>query len=202
MENNHYIVGIYLAAGNSRRMGRDKLSLPLLDSILGIRALQTALHSKINHIMMITSGKSNLSWSHYSHNKLSIVTCEQSHKGISFSLKKGIAEAKKINADGVMILLADQPFIKASMLNELIALFDKEQPHYVASSYQNIIRPPLLIGKVLFSFVDQLSGDRGLKHILTNDPQIIGKSVPFEDEKLFIDIDTREEYREITDKLT
>lgn len=55
---------------------------------------------------------------------------------------------------------------------------------------------------MLFSFVDQLSGDRGLKHILTNHPQIIGKSVPFEDEKLFIDIDTREEYREITDKLT
>ncbi|MGG0717210.1 NTP transferase domain-containing protein [Robertmurraya massiliosenegalensis] len=202
MENNQRIVGIYLAAGSSRRMGRNKLTLPLGNSILGIHALHTALHTGINHIIIITSEKSELQWSKYLHNKLSVVTCEESKKGMSFSLKRGFSEAQKMNADGVMILLADQPFIQASMLNELIDTFSNEPVEYVASSYNNIIRPPLLIGKSIFPLVDQLSGDKGIKQVLMKHLQIKGKTIPFEDEMLFIDIDTREEYREMNDKLT
>lgn len=196
-----HMVGVYLAAGSSKRMGDNKLALPLGNLILGAHALHTALQTTISHIIVVTNEKSSIDWETYAREKLTVVTCKESKQGLSYSLKEGVRTAQEMNVDAAMLLLADQPFIQASMLNELISVFSKGEVEYVASSYQNIIRPPLLMGKSIFPIVDELNGDNGIKHLLMKRPHIKGRIVPFEDKRLFLDIDTREEYREINDKL-
>ena len=56
------VVGIYLAAGDSRRMGTNKLLLDMGGIPLGSLALQAALESTIHQVLVITKRDDGLSW--------------------------------------------------------------------------------------------------------------------------------------------
>ncbi len=195
--NQHEIVGIYMAAGRSSRMGQNKLALPLGNQPLGSHALLTALQSNLSHIMVVIPDENDYTFkalSTYFTEKVTAIQCPNSSQGFSYSLKFGIQTAKTMEASGAVILLADQPFIHLEMINNLINTFQKEKVDYVASSYSNIIRPPILIGKQLFPLFKQLKGDEGAKKLLTGNPALRGRVLPYENEKLFRDIDTMREY--------
>lgn len=196
-ENQHEIVGIYMAAGRSSRMGPNKLALPLGKQPLGSHALKTALQSKLSHIFIVIPEENDYTFkvlNPYFTEKVTSIQCPNSYLGFSYSLKFGIEAAKTMDAAGAVILLADQPFIHFEMINSLMSIFQTEKVDYVASSYNNIIRPPILIGKQLFPLFKQLKGDEGAKKLLTGNPAIRGRVIPYENEKLFWDIDTKGEY--------
>jgi len=193
------IVGIYLAAGKSVRMGRNKLSLPLGEHPLWEFALQAAIQSNLDHIIVVKSAgdptvtEGNID----SFKKITIIQCPDSDIGLSYSLNCGIQSAAALNPEGAVILLADQPFIYKEMINQLIEIFQKENAVYVASSFKNTMRPPLLIGKQLFPLVQQVKGDVGMKELLMKNPLFEGKIIHYEDERHFLDIDTIEDYNMI-----
>lgn len=205
MTNKRKIIGIYLAAGKSSRMGRNKLLMPFDNDLLGIYALQTVVQSNIDHtIVVIDEDKTNDAskdttqtimkrLSNFS-NKVTVVLCTDSKNGLSYSLKFGLNAAQTMNPDGVIVLLADQPFIHKNMLNQLIDIFAEEKVDYVASSFREIIRPPILIGKRFFPLIKQLRGDGGAKTLLAEHPHLRGMIIHYEDEMLFYDIDTPEDY--------
>ncbi|WP_267897395.1 NTP transferase domain-containing protein [Peribacillus glennii] len=56
------IIGIYLAAGESKRMGLDKRSLPLNQIPLGSVALKQALYSKLHHIVVVMRNEDSSDW--------------------------------------------------------------------------------------------------------------------------------------------
>lgn len=193
------IVGVYLAAGNSTRMGRNKLSLPLGEHPLWIYALQAAIQSNLDHIIVVTkAGDQTVTEGNYDFlNKITVIQCPDSSKGLSYSLNYGIQYAADMKPEGAIIILADQPFIDKEMINQLIEIFQKENVAYVASSFNHILRPPLLIGKQLFPFVQQVKGDKGLKKLLMTNPLFEGQIIHYEDEKHFLDIDTIEDYEKV-----
>ncbi|EKN64562.1 NTP transferase domain-containing protein [Schinkia azotoformans] len=196
--NHRSIVGIYLAAGRGSRMGQNKLVLPLGNHPLGSYALRTALHSELDHIIVVFPDEE---WTlkalkPYFTEKITAIQCPNSHLGLSYSLNFGIQSSHTTDVAGVVILLADQPFIHFEMINSLINIFRQEKVDYVASSFNNIIRPPFLIGKQLFPLLQQLKGDNGAKKLLTGNSVLNGRVLPYENERLFFDIDTMEEYEE------
>ncbi|MHC0038346.1 NTP transferase domain-containing protein [Pseudoneobacillus sp. C159] len=197
------IVGIFLAAGKSTRMGKSKLLLPLGNEALGTHALHTALGSNLSHIVVVArdDDQSLNHWQSFLTEKVTVVSCSDSVKGLSYSLNYGISVANSSLApDGAMILLADQPFIPKKLINQLIDVFNKEEILYVASSYKDIICPPVLIGKPLFPLLKQLKRDEGVKKLLTDYPSIKGKVIQNESQELFIDIDTMEDYEAVLTK--
>lgn len=188
------IVGIYLAAGNSIRMGSDKLRLPLGGHPLGLIALTTALKSNLKSIIVVKKPGSldNVS---PSQKEIIWTECPSSTKGLSFSLNHGINVAKKMNPDGALIFLADQPFITKNLLDDLIDHFYKnENAHYIASCFDGTIRPPLIIRKNLFLLLKQLKGDEGVKKLIQTDPAIKGQTIQYDQERWFYDIDTIDDY--------
>ncbi|MGG3889802.1 NTP transferase domain-containing protein [Metabacillus fastidiosus] len=195
------IVGIYLAAGKSERMGRNKLILPAGTDYVGTAALRKALLSKLNKIIVVTKADNysffNKKLPQHEHEKLVYTICSSSHKGLSASLKHGIHKAKALfNPDGAFVLLADQPFVTKEMINKLINIFyERKSSAYIASRYNNIIRPPLIINKTIFPYIDQLQGDKGAKSLFENQKLFQGEVVDFYEEKLFFDVDTKEEYK-------
>ena len=56
------VIGIYLAAGDSRRMGTNKLLLDIGGIPLGSLALQAALESKVHQVLVITKRDDRLTW--------------------------------------------------------------------------------------------------------------------------------------------
>jgi molybdenum cofactor cytidylyltransferase len=193
------IVGIYLAAGKSTRMGKNKLLLPLGSQTVGEYALHTALDSSLHHIVVVArdDDPSLKHWKSFLTEKMTVVSCTDSVKGLSHSLNYGMQVANSLNPDGVMILLADQPFIHKKMINQLIDAFTDKRTVYIASCFKDIIRPPLLLGKSLFPLFKLLKRDEGVKKLLIDNPSIQGKIIHYESEEPFIDIDTIEEYEEV-----
>jgi len=186
------MTGIYLAAGHSLRMGREKLSLPLGKKRLGMRALEKAVQSNLNEIIVISNHANYLHYKNFENKKLKVVELAGNNK--SESIKAGLDLAITLHSDAVMIILADQPFISAKILNQLMAVYKQDiTKAFVAPTFKGNICPPLLISKILFPVLFKLEGDQGAKQTLIDKRQG-GILVPFDDEKIFVDIDRIDEY--------
>lgn len=200
------VCAIYLAAGQSKRMGENKLALPLLKTTVGSLAFHAALQSKLEHIIVVTKEDDCLSWMDPSFfqtpfkEKWSHARCQDAVLGQSHSLKYGLQAAQKRNSNGIMVLLADQPFLNVKTINELIILGEQFQKKkdlneitYVAASFQGIPRPPILFLQKSFSFLSDLKGDEGARQLFRKSI-LKGRLVEGRDERIFFDLDTKEDY--------
>ena len=59
---NLQIIGILLTAGFSRRMGINKLSLPLGSSNIGSLCLTAAVQSMLDHVLVVKKKGDSLDW--------------------------------------------------------------------------------------------------------------------------------------------
>lgn len=192
------IIGVYLAAGNSRRMGPGihKFSLPFRNEPLGNAALKTALSSNLAGMIIVTN---DASWPLQSlrQKNVHICPCSDSIQGQSHSLRCGVQEAMHMKADGIVVLLADQPLIKTELINELIDCYKQnETVYYVAAKHRGIFRPPVLFAKKTFPLLQTLEGDQGARAIFQQS-FIKGITISYEEPALFYDVDSWSDYQKI-----
>ena len=193
------IVGIYLAAGNSSRMGSHKLALPVGTMTVGSLALETALKSPLDEIYIITKETDDADWlpmEMKSDPKCTIIKCSTAHEGQSESLRCGIQRAQANHADAVIVMLADQPFITIQMIKEMIACIkDNPNSRFVATTYEQSIIPPVLFSSSMYNELLMLRGDKGARTILQGDFLRKGRLLPCTDKKLVFDVDTKADYQ-------
>ncbi|MEW4369156.1 nucleotidyltransferase family protein [Paenibacillus kandeliae] len=192
------IAALVLAAGKSSRMGRDKLSLPLvLQNDSSSTVPQTAAH--VDPVRPITIGGTVLSaimakesidfvvivlapyssadwiaecqqWQQQSGGRLQIVVCEQAEQGMSYSIRTGMQHISSIGASHVLIMLADQPLIAAEHLHQLTQYAIKQpQLDYVAASDGKTAMPPIVFSPSAWQQLEQLQGDQGARKLLSSE---------------------------------
>ncbi|WP_188455067.1 NTP transferase domain-containing protein [Virgibacillus oceani] len=195
------IAGIYLAAGNSKRFGENKLTQKVGKDSLGSMALKTALKTDLDKIVVVTQKEDSPAWLTLSHFKSRIVHafCPENAEGQAASLKCGLHHAKKIGANAVLIMLADQPLVSADMidaiLNEYKKIQKKQNVSFVASIYNGIPHPPILFTHQMYDELFNLHGDAGARKIVRNDKwKGNARFLAFSDSNLFFDVDTLENY--------
>ncbi|WP_373398503.1 nucleotidyltransferase family protein [Algoriphagus halophilus] len=114
---------------------------------------------------------------------------------MSSTLIKGLEYLQKINpVDQVIIMLCDQPFVDAKLINKLIATQAKTGKGIIASGYSKTFGVPILFGKAYFEELMSLTGDEGAKKIAAvheDDLEI----VPFPKGKT--DVDTEADLRDL-----
>ncbi|MEK3916485.1 nucleotidyltransferase family protein [Paenibacillus sp. FSL H7-0331] len=193
------IVGIYLAAGQSTRMGSNKLRLPLGPMNLGNYALAAALSSNLDYVLVV-SNEVAADWIDHTfylnpiHRKWSVIRCSEAHVGQAHSLRCGVQAALAVEAAAVMILLADQPFITKEMINELLIRFQKNTNlGFVASRYDGLARPPVIFAQRMFPELLRLQNDQGARHLIRKESS--GICIDFAIPGLFMDVDTADDYR-------
>ena len=196
------VVGIYLAAGKSQRMGTpDKLALPVGKMSLGSLALDTALNSTLSKVFIIIRDEDDASWiapEMLTNPKAVIVKCSTAHLGQAESLRSGIEKAENEKADAAMVILADQPFITVMMLDEIIDCM-KTNPtcNYVATTKDDLLMPPVLFSATLFPSLLELEGDTGARAVLRGIPRNMGRQIPCKDKRFLFDVDTADDYKEL-----
>ncbi|MEC0227297.1 nucleotidyltransferase family protein [Paenibacillus alba] len=197
------IVGVYLAAGSSRRMGTAKQSLEMAKGIqLGSIALLHALHSQLHSVVVVVRKDDQLEWlseevlAYVESGRCRFVVCAEAELGMAHSLKSGILAAGQTNVEGIMVMLADQPFIEGEMLTRLIDTFRSEVEYdFVASGDKGVPKPPVILGRGMWPAAVSLEGDAGARSLFQL-PLYRGQIVEEEDSLRFMDIDTEERYHE------
>jgi molybdenum cofactor cytidylyltransferase len=184
------LVGIYLAAGQSSRMGRDKLDLPFGEMCLGSWAFKEALESKLHSVIAVTRKGQSHQWlkPFFSNSGWVQIDVDGNHQ--SDSLKAGIKEAESLGANGVLVMLADQPFVTKEMINQLVEGFYANS--FISFSKKGKAMPPVLFSSSLFNRIRSLEGDQGARSIIRND--LAGRQIEIKDELPFLDIDTLDDY--------
>jgi molybdenum cofactor cytidylyltransferase len=194
------VVGVYLAAGRSKRMGQNKLLLNLKGKHLGSLALRTALESKLHHVMVVVKPDDSLIWADSLHSgkyasKWTAITTEESHKGMAYSLKCGLTEAINMQADAVIVMLADQPCITVAMINRLIhSFYGGACQGFLGYKFQDHITPPFLFTHNFFPLLMKLEGDKGASALVNGEYRQEGSFYLLESEANCLDVDTMEDF--------
>jgi|SRR5699024_8081934 len=163
------IYGVILASGYSRRMGEQKLLLPLGQGTIFDQVIKTVHQSHLSGIYTVipseSKGRREISTKH----DVDQVFNDKPYLGMGYSLALGIHSLPK-NTDAAVILLADQPEIHPADINAVYQQFcnqDRSEKVIIRTYYQNQIKGhPILFSKHFFSELKNLTGDVGGKHTL------------------------------------
>lgn len=165
------IAGIYLAAGQSSRMGVSKVSRKLSGSVtLGSVALSELERCGLAPLVVVVRADDKLEWlppDQGNPGSRRTETCLTAHLGLSFSLRCGLNAVLPYEPDAVVVALADQPFVTAELIGRLIGAFRRDPGlDFAASSGEHGGMPPALFASSLFPALQELDGDRGAASIL------------------------------------
>ncbi len=183
---------IILAAGESGRLGLPKQNLLFRGKTLLQHAVEAGQESGCKKVIVVLGANldeikpiTGLTTLYNQHWK----------EGIASSIRTAILEIDKDpSVVQVIIMLCDQPFVSATLVNSLISKQTETGKSIIASAYNETTGVPVLFNRSLFAELLLLHGHQGAKKILKNHADDIA-TIPFE--KGDIDIDTPEDYKRL-----
>jgi molybdenum cofactor cytidylyltransferase len=185
------VCGVILAAGLARRMGQIKQLLPLEGKPLVQHVINAARESELQSIILVLGHGHELILPALDTTGLTVVINHHYALGQSTSLKAGLEQS--LDADGVMFLLGDQPYVSSRLINDLIACFCINAPQGVMPVYQGQPGNPVILGRKLMQEALDLRGDMGARLLLQRYSQEICK-VEVHSPRFFQDVDTMDDY--------
>lgn len=195
------VSAILLGAGESKRMGRDKLSLPWGKKALLEHCLDTLLKSKVREVILVLSHW--IPWLKNRRNeaRIKVVLNPRYRGGMSTSIRKGL-RALDYRSRGVLIALGDHPRLKARTINVLIQAFARGKGKIVVPSFQRKMGHPVIFHRQYERELRRLKGDVGGRSVIERHPQEVRK-VRVRSEGVLRDIDTWKDYeRELKGRRT
>lgn len=188
---------IILAAGESSRLGSPKQLLVYSGATLLQHAIEAAQSSDAGIVIVVLGANADLITDELKDITANIVVNAAWKEGMASTIRYGLQTLVKLNpqAEAVILMVADQPFVIAALLNTLMEVNRKEQRNIVAGEYGDTFGTPVLFGKRFFPELLELTGDVGAKSLVKkymNDAAF----VPFP--KGDIDIDTMGDYTNLS----
>ncbi len=181
-----------LAAGKASRFGSTKQLAHFDGDPLVVRAMRTAERVCGRRTLLVTGND----WENVA------AACEPLEgfmihnprfaDGMASSLALGIHSLRNV-ADGVLLMLCDQPLVSAEHLEKLVDKWTASPRSIFPSGYANTLGPPIIFPARYFDELMDIRGDRGAKSVMdAYSDQVV--TIPFEDAA--IDIDTPEDLRQ------
>jgi len=189
---------VILAAGNSSRLGQAKQLLQYKGQTLLHQAIQTALATGITPIITVLGAHEEQLAPLVSEDtgQVHFVSNPGWAEGMASSIRCGISKLLRLvpGVDAVIMMVCDQPFVTAGLLNKLVADYETTGKPIIASTYENVAGTPALFDKAIFAALQQLTGDTGAKKILQANPDWV---YPVDFPQGGIDIDTEADYAQL-----
>lgn len=198
--NNKKLALLILSAGYSSRMHGFKPLLPLNNTTVIEYIIDNFKSCGINDIYVVTGHNSLLISEKLKDPDVKIVYNPKYDEGMYSSVIAGI-EAFPKDIDGFLMLPVDIPNISKNTINSLCQIFQNESFDIIYPSYNNRRGHPPIISSNLFEGIRSYNGDGGLKKLLKNYQDNIYHLNTL-DEGILFDIDTREDYNKLIEKIS
>lgn len=167
---------LYLAAGQSRRYGSNKLLAELDGRPLyrhGLEVLRQAASLRDDCTLSVVTcwDEIRASLAAEPASGIRCVPCPDSHRGISYTIRAGIASVRPLNAeDYLLFAAADQPYLTKETIARLLDSV-RHAPLTACLSCGNQSGNPVLFSAVLADELCALEGDRGGKSVMLRHPE-------------------------------
>jgi len=187
------ISAILLGAGESKRMGKNKLFLSWGKRTILDHCLQALLRSMAKEVVVVINNRME-DIAHYLREKgVKVVVNPDYKEGMSGSIRRGI-RALDPKSDGILISLGDQPFIKTRTINALIEAFGKAEGKIIVPSFKGERGHPVIFHRKYEEELLRLKGDAGGKTIMIKHPEDV-RIITVKSEGVIRDIDIWEDYK-------
>jgi molybdenum cofactor cytidylyltransferase len=186
------ISAILLGAGESKRMGADKLLLPWEKKTVLTHCVRTLLRSKVKEVIVVLGGRTKLIESQLRVRKVKVVVNPHYRRGMSTSIRRGIV-AVNPNSHAILIALGDMPFLSARTVNALVRAFAQGKGEIIVPSFRGRKGHPVIFHKRYMKELLQLKGDVGGRSIIEKHPKDV-RVIRTKSEGVVKDIDTWEDY--------
>lgn len=187
------IAAVVLAAGGARRMGRPKQLLPLGGKPLVWHAASVACRAGLDAVVVVTGAHREAVADAVSGLPVRVVHNPGWRAGQAGSLRAGL-EALGPGTAAVVFLLADQPLVTPEVISALAAAWRGGVGTIVAPTVGGRRGNPVLLDLARWrEGLMALTGDAGARGLIAAHPDEVA-SVPVDDEDVFFDVDTPEDY--------
>jgi molybdenum cofactor cytidylyltransferase len=165
---------IYMAAGQSRRYGTNKL-LELRNGVplyrYGLEALKKAVRERTDCTLTVVTCWNEIACSIKAEQEMTCVFCENSHLGISHTIRAGIRACEPFAPeDYLCFCVADQPLLLPETLERLLDTV-KDKPLTSCLCADGVQGNPVLFHASLAPELCTLEGDRGGKAVMRAHPE-------------------------------
>jgi molybdenum cofactor cytidylyltransferase len=187
------VSAVILAAGLARRMGRDKLNLPLGDRPVIRHVAETVSSIEwLETIAVINPRNGDAICQALDGLPLRFVLNDRFEEGIATSIAAGAAAVASRSA-AMMLVQGDQPLVTAAMLGEMVDAWSSDGSEFVAASFGKITTTPFLFDSSLLGELSALGGDVGARAVLRRHK---GRMIDFPPWR-GLDLDTDEDYANV-----
>ena len=188
--------GIFLAAGIGKRFGSQKLTYSFEYEPLLVRGLRSCIQSELNEIIIVLGYEAEkvkkvIKEYFPGNQKLRFTINNSFSEGMISSFNSGL-EILDEETRGVMMILADMPFVSSSTINKLIKSWDGDE--MIIPEVNGNFTHPRIIPSCLFPAFLGLEQLNSGKDILGNNRNII-KTIVFENIGEFMDIDSKSDLK-------
>ena len=183
------IGAVILAAGMSSRMGETKQLIRLGENTLLEQVMEIVRSSRVDEIVLVLGHQAETIKKRVGIKNLKVVINESYQQGMGTSLRTGLA-ALSSGTNAALIVLADQPFVRAETLDRLIDQYEQSGAQIAIPIYKGFRGNPVLLGRSVFPEVMALTGDIGCRAIFGNHVEGIVK-VLVDDIGILLDLDTK-----------
>jgi len=154
-------------------MGSPKQLLRYRGETLIHRAAQTAVASSCNRVVVVIGSNAPQMRRELEDLPVSVVENQNWQTGMSSSIRAGLDDLRQHDLDGILIMLCDQPFVTAGILNDLITTHRQTGKPIVASSYDTIQGVPAFFSRELLPELTALSADEGARRLIAKHPDLV-----------------------------
>jgi molybdenum cofactor cytidylyltransferase len=157
---------IVLAAGASARLGQPKQLVRLNGETLLHRAARLALEAGCSPVVAVLGFEAEHMQEALAGLDVRTVINPEWPSGMASSLRCGIEAAERERCGRVLLLLSDQPYLRAEVLQLLLKKNDESCSLITASRYANQVGVPAIFRRPLFSGLKNIKGDRGARQVI------------------------------------
>ena len=189
------IAAIVLAAGQSRRMGQNKLFLPYAAStVIDTIIIELAACEGVRDIVVVTGHEAERVAAHL---KAYPVRCVYNAAYIRaemlVSIQTGL-RALPDAAEAVLIVLGDQPRLRREIVQRVIEAAEPDA--LIVPSFEMKRGHPILIPRSVWPSILSLPPEATLRDVIRANADHI-RYITFDDDSVLRDIDTPKDYQEI-----
>ena len=185
------IVGVVLGAGRSSRFGTPKQLLPFGDTTMLGQVVRNANASNLDRVVVVLGRASEELRGSLDFGRAMVVENTAYGTGCASSLLAGMDAAGE-DCEALVLLLGDQPGVKAGFIDSVLSEWLREQPWASVTSYNGKLGHPFVFAREAFGDLRGLHGDKAVWKLIEAYPERVHR-VEIE-APLPPDVDTPQDY--------